>query len=82
MLTPRSLALREAPPFALARVDLASRAHGSRVRQPLSDVTNRRGIDPYHHSLNQRHRFELRYFITEGHLDRWVYSTPGSSKRM
>ena len=22
------------------------------------------------------HRFELRYFITEGHLDRWVYSTP------
>ena len=34
------------------------------------------------HSLNQRHRFELRYFITEGHLDRWVYSTPGSSKRI
>lgn len=56
MLTPRSLALREAPRFALARVDLASRAHGSRVRQPLSDVTNRRGIDPYHHSLNQRLR--------------------------
>ena len=25
---------------------------------------------------------ELRYFITEGHLDRWVYSTPGSSKRI
>ena len=34
------------------------------------------------HSLNQRHRFELRYFITEGHLDRWVYSTPGSNKRI
>ena len=34
------------------------------------------------HSLNQRHRFELRYFITEGHLDRWVYSTPGSRKRI
>ena len=34
------------------------------------------------HSLNQRHRFELRYFITEGHLDRWVYSTPESPKRI
>lgn len=34
------------------------------------------------HSLNQRHRFDLRYFITEGHLDRWVYSTPESSKRI
>ena len=32
------------------------------------------------HSLNQRHRFELRYFITEGHLDRWLYSTPESRK--
>ena len=34
------------------------------------------------HSLSQRHRFELRYFITEGHLDRWVYSTPESTKRI
>ncbi len=34
------------------------------------------------HSLNQRHRFELKYFITEGHIDRWVYSTPESSKRI
>lgn len=33
-------------------------------------------------SLNQRHRFELRYFITEGHLDHWVYSTPESPKRI
>ncbi len=32
--------------------------------------------------LGQRHRFELRYFITEGHLDRWVYSTPESPKRI
>lgn len=34
------------------------------------------------HSLNQRHRFELRYFITEGHLDSWLYSTPESRKRI
>lgn len=34
------------------------------------------------HSLNQHHRFELRYFITEGHLDRWVYSTPESPKQI
>lgn len=23
------------------------------------------------HALSQRHRFELKYFITEGHLDHW-----------
>ena len=34
------------------------------------------------HSLNQRHRFELKYFITEGRLDRWVYSTPECPKRI
>jgi len=34
------------------------------------------------HSLSQSHRFELRYFITEGHLDRWVYSTPESHKQI
>ena len=34
------------------------------------------------HSLSQRHRFELRYFLTEGHLDRWVYSTPESPKQI
>ena len=34
------------------------------------------------HSLNPRHRFELKYFITEGRLDRWVYSTPESPKRI
>ena len=34
------------------------------------------------HALNQRHRFELRYFITEGRLDHWLYSTPGSHKRI
>lgn len=34
------------------------------------------------HSLTQHHRFELRYFITEGHLDHWVYSTPESPKRI
>ena len=34
------------------------------------------------HALNQRHRFELRYFITEGHLDHWLYSTPDSHKRI
>ena len=28
------------------------------------------------HALSQSHRFELRYFITEGHLDHWLYSTP------
>ena len=34
------------------------------------------------HSLNQRHRFELKYFITARRLDRWVYSTPESPKRI
>ena len=34
------------------------------------------------HSLSQNHRFELRYFITEGHLDHWLYSTPESHKRI
>ena len=32
------------------------------------------------HALSQSHRFELRYFITEGHLDHWLYSTPESHK--
>ena len=34
------------------------------------------------HALSQSHRFELRYFVTEGHLDRWVYSTPECPKRI
>lgn len=34
------------------------------------------------HALSQSHRFELRYFITEGHLDHWFYSTPESHKRI
>ena len=34
------------------------------------------------HALSQPHRFELRYFITEGHLDHWLYSTPESHKRI
>ena len=34
------------------------------------------------HALSQPHRFELWYFITEGHLDRWVYSTPECPKRI
>lgn len=34
------------------------------------------------HSLNQTLRFDLRYFITEGHLDHWLYSTPDSRKRI
>ena len=34
------------------------------------------------HALSQSHRFELRYFITEGHLDHWLYSTPESHKRI
>lgn len=33
-------------------------------------------------NLNQHLRFELRYYRTEGHLDRWVYSTPESRKRI
>ena len=31
-------------------------------------------------NLSQTLRFDLRYYITEGHLDRWVYSTPESRK--
>ena len=34
------------------------------------------------HSLGQSHRFDLRYFITEGHIDHWLYSTPESRKRI
>ena len=34
------------------------------------------------HALSQSHRFELRYFITEGHLNHWLYSTPESRKRI
>ena len=34
------------------------------------------------HSLSQSHRFALHYYITEGHLDRWVYSTPESPKQI
>lgn len=34
------------------------------------------------HNLNQSIRFDLRYFITEGHLDHWLYSTPESRKRI
>lgn len=34
------------------------------------------------HSLGQNHRFDLRYFITEGHIDHWLYSTPESRKRI
>ena len=33
-------------------------------------------------ALGQGHRFELRYFVTEGHIDRWVYSTPESKKQI
>lgn len=32
------------------------------------------------HGLNQSIRFDLKYFITEGHLERWVYSTAESRK--
>ncbi|MBQ7860192.1 MAG: S1 RNA-binding domain-containing protein [Faecalibacterium sp.] len=31
-------------------------------------------------NLNQHIRFALRYFITEGHMDQWIYSTPESHK--
>ena len=34
------------------------------------------------HARSQSHRFELRYFITEGHLDHLLYSTPESHKRI
>ncbi len=34
------------------------------------------------HSLSQNHRFGLHYYITEGHLDRWTYSTPESHKQI
>lgn len=33
-------------------------------------------------SLSQSHRFELKYFITEDHLDSWLYSTPTARKRI
>lgn len=34
------------------------------------------------HTLSQSHRFDLHYYITEGHLDSWVYSTPESRKHI
>jgi small subunit ribosomal protein S1 len=34
------------------------------------------------HNLGQNIRFDLRYFITEGHIDHWLYSTPESRKRI
>ena len=33
-------------------------------------------------NLGQSHRFDLQYFITQGHIDRWVYSTPESKKQI
>ena len=33
-------------------------------------------------ALGQSHRFDLHYFLTEGHIDRWVYSTPESKKQI
>ena len=33
-------------------------------------------------ALGQNHRFDLHYFLTEGHIDRWVYSTPESKKQI
>lgn len=32
--------------------------------------------------LGQSIRFDLHYFIAEGHLERWVYSTPDSNKQI
>jgi small subunit ribosomal protein S1 len=33
-------------------------------------------------NLGQSIRFDLRYYITEGHIDHWVYSTPESAKHI
>ena len=33
-------------------------------------------------ALGQSHRFDMHYFLTEGHIDRWVYSTPESKKQI
>ena len=33
-------------------------------------------------ALGHSHRFDLHYFLTEGHIDRWVYSTPESKKQI
>ena len=66
---------------------LAESCEGLRVGQPVSVyiknilpekmkvklvIVNRDLGGPLH--------FEPRYFVSEGHLDRWVYSTAGSSK--
>ncbi len=32
--------------------------------------------------LGQNIRFDLQYFLTEGHIDQWVYSTPDSRKQI
>jgi len=32
--------------------------------------------------LHAPHNVDLRYFITEGHIDHWLYSTPESRKRI
>lgn len=33
-------------------------------------------------NLSQNHRFDLKYYIKEGHLDTWFYSTPTCPKRI
>lgn len=68
---------------------LAERTEGLRVGQPVSVfiksilpdkmkiklvIVNRQLTEPVY--------FAPRYFITEGRLDRWVYSTPGSKKQV
>lgn len=68
---------------------LAESAEGLRIGQPVSVyiknilpekmkvklvIVNRELAGPLH--------FEPRYFVTQGHLDRWIYSTPESPKHI
>lgn len=66
---------------------LAESCEGLRVGQPVSVYI--KNILPekmkvklviVNRELGGPLRFEPRYFLTEGHLDRWVYSTPKSQK--
>ena len=66
---------------------LAESSEGLRIGQPVSVYIKNILPDKMkvklvivNRELGGPLRFEPRYFVSEGHLERWVYSTPGSPK--
>ena len=60
----------------------APRPGGQRLHQEHPARKNEDQAGDRHRNLGQSHRFDLQYFITQGHIDRWVYSTPESKKQI